>query len=70
LGCEKDVDEMSDEELKREYLALWDAIYVSDCYSTYDVIRLMAIADELERRGYELVEKIVIRKSKRSSGSQ
>jgi hypothetical protein len=70
LSCEKDVDEMSDEELKREYLALWDAIYVSDCYSTYDVIRLMAIADELERRGYELVEKIVIRKSKRSSGSQ
>ena len=70
MGCEKDVDEMSDEELKREYLALWDAIYVSDCYSTYDVIRLMAIADELERRGYELVEKIVIRKSKRSNGSQ
>jgi hypothetical protein len=69
LSYEKDVDEMSDEDLKREYLALWDALYVSECYSTYDIARFRAVAEELEHRGYELTERPVIRKVRRSSKS-
>jgi|GEM_PF-3904202 len=47
---------MSDEELKNRYLALWDAIHVADCFGSRDLIEMEAIAQELEKRGYEVTE--------------
>jgi hypothetical protein len=48
--------EMSDEELKNRYISLWESVYVLECYSSRDLIELEAIAQELERRGYEVTE--------------
>jgi hypothetical protein len=57
---------MSDEELKQELLSLWESIFLSDCYGLNDLIRFLVVKDELERRGYKLMEKriLVIRKVK------
>ena len=47
---------MTDEELKLEYRALWEAIYVSDCYGVEDIARFYMVEDELRRRGYDIYE--------------
>ena len=61
----KPIKEMSDRELKEEYRSLWNSIYVAEVYSVDDLVRLCAVEAELERRGYEITEKPVIRKARR-----
>jgi hypothetical protein len=57
---------MSDEELKRRFISLWQSVYEFECYGSHDLIELEVIAQELERRGYEITEvrKPRIRKTK------
>jgi hypothetical protein len=50
------LSEMSDEELKRRLISLWQSIYELECYGSHDLIELEVIAQELERRGYEVTE--------------
>jgi len=47
---------LSDEELKRRYVSLWESIFVVECFGSRDVIELEMLAQELERRGYEVGE--------------
>jgi hypothetical protein len=61
----KPIKEMSDRELKDEYKSLWYSIYVAEVYSVDDLVRLCTVEAELERRGYEITEKPVIRKARR-----
>jgi hypothetical protein len=60
------LSEMSDEELKRRFISLWQSVYEFECYGSHDLIELEVIAQELERRGYEITEvrKPRIRKTK------
>jgi len=50
------LSEMSDEELKNRYISLWESIFVVECYGSRDLIDMEAIAQELERRGYQVTE--------------
>jgi hypothetical protein len=50
------LENIPDKELKKRFIALWEAIYVSECYGGHDVVELIALANELERRGYEVTE--------------
>jgi hypothetical protein len=52
----KALGEMSDEELKSRYISLWESVFVVECFGSKDLIELEAIAQELERRGYEVTE--------------
>jgi len=47
---------MSDEELKNRYISLWESVFVVECFSSRDLMELEAIAQELEKRGYEVTE--------------
>ena len=60
------LSEMSDEELKRRFISLWQSVYEFECFGSHDLIELEVIAQELERRGYEITEvrKPRIRKTK------
>ena len=50
------LEKMSDEELKNRYISLWESVFVVKCFSSRDLIELEAIAQELEKRGYEVTE--------------
>jgi hypothetical protein len=50
------LSEMSDEELKRRYVSLWESVFVVECFGSKDLLELEAIAQELENRGYEVTE--------------
>ncbi|MEM2973206.1 MAG: hypothetical protein QXS50_03525 [Candidatus Caldarchaeum sp.] len=62
---EKPLDQMTDKELKNTLKSLYDTIYVSDCFSTYDLVRFDAVVAELEKRGYEIIETCNIKIRKR-----
>jgi hypothetical protein len=47
---------LSDSELIGEAMALYDSIYVTECYGVKDILYLDAITAELEKRGYEVME--------------
>ena len=53
---EDSLEKMSDEELKRRYIGLWESVNVFECFSSKDLIELEVIAQELEKRGYEVTE--------------
>jgi len=48
--------DMTDEELISEYKGLYEAICTVDCYAVADIVRLLSIGKELERRGYTEVD--------------
>jgi hypothetical protein len=50
------LENIPDEELKKRFISLWECIYVHECYGGHDVVELIALANELERRGYEVTE--------------
>jgi len=53
-------NKLSDEELIEEYKELYDLVYVTDCYSVFDLRKLTVIGNILLSRGYEISEKITI----------
>jgi hypothetical protein len=56
-----DFEKMSDDELKREALALHDAIFGEiECFGTHDVFLLDAILHELKGRGIEVKRRTVL----------
>ena len=50
------VDQMSDEQLKRLARDLHDAIYVSSCFGSRDVLLYDRALSELRRRGFTIEE--------------
>jgi hypothetical protein len=50
------IQDMTDEQLKSEYLTLYNQIEINDCYNTQDVLRYELIGQQLEERGYEIVQ--------------
>jgi hypothetical protein len=61
-----ELEKIPDQELKNRFISLWENIFEFECYGIHDLIELEAIAQELERRGYEVTEtrKPRIRKSR------
>ncbi|WP_309492707.1 hypothetical protein [Candidatus Hecatella orcuttiae] len=51
-------EELGDEELKSRYLSLYEAVFVVECFGSHDVYELMALEDELARRGYRVRESL------------
>jgi hypothetical protein len=52
-----ELEKLSDRELKNRFISLWQNIFEYECYShPHDLIELELIAQELERRGYEITE--------------
>jgi hypothetical protein len=62
-----ELEKLSDRELKRRFISLWQSVYEFECYSVHDLIELEATAQELERRGYEITE---VRKPKIQKAKQ
>lgn len=60
----KDLKDMTLSELKREFRAMYETVYIIDCYGTRDVRWLEALEEELRVRGYEadMKTKIYFRK--------
>jgi len=52
---------MTDEKLN-ELIALHDAIYLSDCFGIYDIVRYNILLNNLEKEGYKISEKLHIRR--------
>lgn len=50
------VSEWSTEKLKEEGQALWQSIYIVDCFGVKDMILLNMIEKELYHRGYKFQE--------------
>lgn len=48
--------DMSIEELKKQAISLYDAIYNVDCYGVHDIRLFAGIVNELEKRNIELNE--------------
>jgi hypothetical protein len=63
---EMELEKLSDRELKNRFISLWQNVYEFECFGSHDLIELEVIAQELERRGYEITEvrKPRIRKTK------
>jgi len=55
-----DFKDLTDEELKEKYLALYQSVRVIGCYSTRDLIELDLLEEELLRRGYRIFEEPVL----------
>jgi len=51
------IRDMSDEQLIELFKGLYEAIYVAECYGAADLVLIEAVAEELERRGYKIVER-------------
>lgn len=51
-----DLNQMTDEQLKKEFESLYDMIYRIGCYSISDLKLYHQIGIELESRGYKLEE--------------
>jgi len=47
---------MTNEKLN-ELIALHDAIYLSDCFGIYDIIRYNILLNDLKRKGYKISER-------------
>jgi len=47
---------MTDQELINDAKGLYFSCYVNECYNSKDLVRLEAIYDELEKRGYSIEE--------------
>jgi hypothetical protein len=62
-----ELEKLSDRELKRRFISLWQSVYEFECYGVHDLIELEATAQELERRGYEITE---VRKPKIQKAKQ
>lgn len=45
------IKDMTLEAIISEFVALYHSVYIIDCYSTQDMVRLMHMEDELGRRG-------------------
>ena len=53
---EKELKKLSDEKLIEEHEATYQSIYVIGCYGVRDMMLLMSLENELQRRGYEYSE--------------
>ena len=53
---ETDLTTWTTNELKKHAVSLYGAIYQTGCYGAHDMVELMAVESELERRGYEFQE--------------
>lgn len=62
------MEKMSDRELRKRYLSLFQSIYVSQCYSSSDVVEFIQVEDELLRRGYTVREGMPRIRKTRDSG--
>ena len=58
--------DMTDDQLIGEAKALYESIYITDCYGVKDMLYLDAITQELTRRGYQSVERTTLTFQKRS----
>jgi hypothetical protein len=65
-----DVRQLSDKELIELARQLYEAIHVFDCYGVSDLQLYYAVLEELERRGYKVVEKaeLVIERAEEEEG--
>jgi hypothetical protein len=48
--------EMTDEQLKNEYISYWETINVVECYGTRDLMWIDSVERELRRRGFEIYQ--------------
>jgi hypothetical protein len=62
--------DMSDNQLIGEALALYDSIYVTECYGVKDMLYLESITRELEKRGYTAVEDKKLTFKRRESANE
>ena len=62
----EELEAQSDDELIVDAKALYESIYIVECYGTKDIFLLKFMYTELERRGYEVrvEERLVITKKK------
>lgn len=60
--------DMTVKELKEQAKALCDSIYNLECFGTRDLILYDATLAELESRGYEVIERRVLKIIKSKSG--
>ena len=51
-----ELEKISDKELKNRFISLWESIFLFECYGTHDLLELEVLAQELEKRGYEITE--------------
>jgi len=51
-----EIKDMTDKELKDEYLAYYESIYIVECYSARDMMWLDALGRELHRRGFTITQ--------------
>ena len=58
----KEIKTMNDQELKEEYTGLYGQIFDFDCFGTKDLIRYEQVCNELERRGYEFDDEVLLEK--------
>jgi len=52
VSYEKSVKSLSDEELIERYKELYTSIMLSDVYSSSDVVLMLLVEEELNKRGY------------------
>ena len=52
------ISEMSDKDLIERFKSLWFAIHIAECYSNDEVIELMRVEEELDSRGYMIVDQV------------
>ena len=57
-----DLKDKPTEELIRRYKALHQAIHITECFGSRDVIEFYQIEAELIRRGYKIIEDVRIEK--------
>lgn len=50
--------ELTDKELKEEAIALYESIYVTECYGIRDMFLYEKVLAELRNRGYTVQERI------------
>jgi len=60
---EKPLNEWEDEKLIRQAKSLYIDIFVIECFATHDLLEFEAIEDEIEKRGYSISQRLVIKKS-------
>ena len=57
-----ELNSMSDRELKQRLMRLYESIFLFDCFGVRDLLEFEAVRRELERRGYEVVKSVKIRR--------
>lgn len=58
IDYKQQLNERLDVDLIKEAKGLYYSIYISECYSEFDLPLLLSIESELAKRGYERVKSI------------